>query len=144
MIGSDAAALGLLVTALVLLLTGISDFLTVIVFAVLLVAAVSNEGRVTGIVNAKPLLWLGALSYSLYLAHGFVQFGATRLLAAAGVSDRGSLTHLYSLLLIAAMVLTSFGIASLTYVTVERIARRRLRRLFGLAKPKVAAHAAVS
>jgi peptidoglycan/LPS O-acetylase OafA/YrhL len=143
-IGSDAAALGILVTALVLLLTGISDFLTVIVFAVLLVAAVSNEGRVTGIVNAKPLLWLGALSYSLYLAHGFVQFGATRLLAAAGVSDRGSLTHLYSLLLIAAMVLTSFGIASLTYVTVERIARRRLRRLFGLAKPKVAAHAAVS
>jgi peptidoglycan/LPS O-acetylase OafA/YrhL len=143
-IGSDAAALGILVTALVLLLTGISDFLTVIVFAVLLVAAVSNEGRVTGILNARPLLWLGALSYSLYLAHGFVQFGATRLLAAAGVSDRGSLTHLYSLLLIAAMVLTSFGIASLTYVTVERIARRRLRRLFGLAKPKVAAHAAVS
>lgn len=144
LISSDAVALGVLAVALVLLQTGISDFLTVIVFAVLLLAAVGNEGRVTVIVNSKPLLWLGALSYSLYLAHGFVQFGATRLVAAAGVTNRGNIPHLYSLLLIAAMVLTSFGIALLTYLTVERIARRRLRRLFGLAKPKVAANAAVS
>lgn len=144
LIASDAVALGVLAVALVLLQTGISDFLTVIVFAVLLLAAVGNEGRVTVIVNSKPLLWLGALSYSLYLAHGFVQFGATRLVAAAGVTNRGNIPHLYSLLLIAAMVLTSFGIALLTYLTVERIARRRLRRLFGLAKPKVAANAAVS
>jgi peptidoglycan/LPS O-acetylase OafA/YrhL len=66
------------------------------------------------------------------------------LVAAAGVSDRGSITHRYSLLLIAAMVLTSFGIALLTYLTVERIARQRLRRLFGLRKPKVTADVAVS
>jgi peptidoglycan/LPS O-acetylase OafA/YrhL len=59
------------------------------------------------------------------------------------VSDRGNIPHLSSLLLIAAMVLTSFAIAVLTYFTVERIARRRLRRLFGLAKPKVAANVAV-
>lgn len=42
------------------------------------------------------------------------------------------------MLLIGAMLLTAFGIAALTYLTVERTARRR-RRLFGLAKPKVAA-----
>jgi peptidoglycan/LPS O-acetylase OafA/YrhL len=143
LIADDVVALGVLAVALVLLQTGISDFLTVIVFAVLLLAAVGNEGRVTLILNSKPLLWLGALSYSLYLAHGFVQFGATRLVAAAGVSDRANIPHVYSLLLITAMVLTSFGIAVLTYLTVERIARRRLRRLFGLAKPKVAANAAV-
>ena len=136
---TDAAAIGLLAGLFVLLQIGNSDFLTVVVFALLILAAVANDGRVTRLVNAKPLLWLGGLSYSLYLAHGLVQFGATRLLTAEGVSDRGALSHLSSLLLISVMFLIAFGIAALTYLTVERIARRRLRRLFGLAKPKMAA-----
>jgi peptidoglycan/LPS O-acetylase OafA/YrhL len=93
----------------------------------------------TRLLNVLPLLWLGELSYSLYLAHGLVQFGATRLLNADGISDRGTISHLSSLLLIGAMFLTAFGIAALTYFTVERMARLRLRRLFGLAKPKMAA-----
>jgi peptidoglycan/LPS O-acetylase OafA/YrhL len=134
LIASDAAAIGILAIALIVLQTGISDFLTVIVFALLLLAAVSNEGRVTWLVNTWPLVWLGELSYSLYLAHGFVQFGATRLLIAAGITDRSGVPHLYSLFLIGAMFLISFGAAALTYLTVERVGRRRLRRLFGLSK----------
>ena len=125
--------------SLILLQTGISDFLTVAVFALFILAAVGNDGRVTRLLNVVPLLWLGELSYSLYLAHGLVQFGATRLLNADGVSDRGAMSQLTSVLLIGAMILIAFGIAALTYFTVERIARRRLRRLFGLAKPKMAA-----
>lgn len=142
LIASDVAALGVLAAVLVLLQAGFSDFLIVIVFAMLLLAAVGNEGHVTRIVNGRALLWLGELSYSLYLAHGFVQFGATRLLTAAGVTDRGSVSHVHSLLLIAVMVLASFAIAAMTYLTIERTARRRLRRLFGLAKPKVTAEVA--
>ena len=136
---SDAAAIGLAAVLLVLLQTGISDFLTVAVFGLFILVAVGNDGRVTRLLNAAPLLWLGELSYSLYLAHGLVQFGATRLLNAEGISDRATISELSSLLLIGAMVLIAFGIAALTYFTVERIARRRLRRLFGLAKPKMAA-----
>jgi peptidoglycan/LPS O-acetylase OafA/YrhL len=136
---TDAAVLGLVAALLILLQIGISDFLIVVVFALLVLAAVGNDGGITRLVNATPLLWLGELSYSLYLAHGLVQFGATRLLSAEGVGDRGSVTQLSSLLLIGAMFLISFGIAALTYLTVERIARRRLRRWFGLAKPKMAA-----
>jgi peptidoglycan/LPS O-acetylase OafA/YrhL len=143
LIATDAAAIGTLGAALILLQTGLSDFLTVVVFALLLLAAVGNDGRMTRLLNIGPLVWLGEISYSLYLAHGFVQFGATRLLAAAGITDRGSIPHGYSLLLIAAMILTSFGIAILTYFTVERVARRRLRRLFGLAKPTITAEVAV-
>jgi peptidoglycan/LPS O-acetylase OafA/YrhL len=37
------------------------------------------------------------------------------------------------------MLLIAFGIAALTYLTVERIVRRHLRRLFGFAKPTMAA-----
>jgi peptidoglycan/LPS O-acetylase OafA/YrhL len=136
---SDAAAIGLAAVLLVLLQTGISDFLTVAVFGLFILVAVGNDGRVTRLLNAALLLWLGELSYSLYLAHGLVQFGATRLLNAEGISDRATISELSSLLLIGAMVLIAFGIAALTYFTVERIARRRLRRLFGLAKPKMAA-----
>ena len=124
---------------LILLQIGTSDFLAVVVFALLILAAVGNDGRVTRALNATPLLWLGALSYSLYLAHGLVQFGATRLLSAQGIDNRDTISHLASLLLIGAMVLIAFGIAVLTYLTVERVARRRLRRLFGLARPKMAA-----
>ena len=136
---TDTAALGLLVALFILLQVGNSDFLAVLVFALLILAAVGNEGCVTGLLNAMPLLWLGELSYSLYLAHGLVQFGATRLLNAEGITDRGTLSQLSSLLLISAMLLIASAIAALTYLTVERIARRRLRRLFGLAKPKMAA-----
>lgn len=136
---TDAAAFGLLAALLVLLQIGMSDFLTVVVFALFILAAVGNEGRATRLLNAGPLLWLGAVSYSLYLAHGLVQFGATRLLSAEGIDNRDALSHLSSLLLVGAMVLIAFGIGALTYATVERIARRRLRRLFGLAKPKMAA-----
>jgi peptidoglycan/LPS O-acetylase OafA/YrhL len=136
---TDAAALGLLAALVILLQIGISDFLIVVVFALLVLAAVGNDGTVTRLVNTAPLLWLGELSYSLYLAHGLVQFGATRLLSAYGIDDRGAISHLSSLFLIGAMFLISSGIAVLTYLTVERIARRRLRRWFGLAKPKMAA-----
>jgi peptidoglycan/LPS O-acetylase OafA/YrhL len=68
-----------------------------------------------------------------------VQFAATQLLSAQGFDNRGTISHLASLSLIGAMLLAAFGIAALTYLTVERIARWRLRRLFGLAKPKLAA-----
>lgn len=52
-VASDAAVLGMLAAALVLLQTGISNFLTVIVFSLLLAAAVGNEGRVTRIANGS-------------------------------------------------------------------------------------------
>ena len=65
--------------------------------------------------------------------------GVTRLLSAEGITDRSAVSHVSSLLLIGAMILIAFGIAALTYLTVERIARQRLRRVFGMAKPKMAA-----
>ncbi len=136
---TDAAAIGLFAALLILLQTGTSDFLAVFLFALLILAAVGNDGYTTGVLNAAPLLWLGELSYSLYLAHGLVQFAATQLLSAQGFDNRGTISHLASLSLIGAMLLAAFGIAALTYFTVERIGRRRLRRLFGLAKPKLAA-----
>jgi peptidoglycan/LPS O-acetylase OafA/YrhL len=137
-LASDGAAIGLSAVLLVLLQTGISDFATVVALALFILAAVSNHGRVTQLLNVRPLPWLGELSYSLYLAHGLVQFGATRLLNAESIDDRSTLSQPSSLLLIGAMFVIACGVGALTYLTIERTARRRLRRWFGLAKPKIA------
>jgi peptidoglycan/LPS O-acetylase OafA/YrhL len=48
-------------------LVGAPDSLTVILLPALLLAAVSNSGRVAGVLNAGPLRWLGDVSYSLYI-----------------------------------------------------------------------------
>ncbi len=83
----------------------ISDLLAVLVFAMLLLACVENQGLTAGLLNSKPLIWLGEISYSLYLIHGFIQFLARRLLAANGIADPGHVTHQYSVLLVPAMLL---------------------------------------
>jgi hypothetical protein len=56
-----------------------------------------NAGRVAPILNAAPLVWLGDISYSLYLAHGFVQFLTTELLVGAGVQNTKNLPLVFEL-----------------------------------------------
>jgi peptidoglycan/LPS O-acetylase OafA/YrhL len=60
------------------------------------------------------------------------------LLNAESIDDRSTLSQPSSLLLIGAMFVIACGVGALTYLTIERTARRRLRRWFGLAKPKIA------
>jgi len=78
--------------------------------AVLLVAAAVGRTEIARALSIRPLVWLGALSYSLYLWHFPVlwAFGAHDRLAALGLS---------------------FLLAWLSYRYVERPFRRRGRRL---------------
>ena len=137
-LSSNAIAMAMIAAVFALAQTGLSDFLTVLAFALLVPVSVANEGVITRLINIAPLIWLGEISYSLYLVHGFVQFAAKRLLAAEGI-DPGSLSQSHSGLLVAAMLLTSFIIAAATHATIERAGRRRLRRVLGLARPALAA-----
>jgi peptidoglycan/LPS O-acetylase OafA/YrhL len=132
---SDAAAIGVLMVAIALLQVDVSDFAVVVSFAVLLPLLVVNDGMVTKILNIKPLLWLGEISYSLYLVHGFVQFASSRLLASNGITDRDDLSSTASWLLVGGMLALSFGLAAITYPTIEQIGRRQIRRFLGLGKP---------
>ncbi len=133
-LASDATAVIVFATAIALAQTGVSDFLTVLAFALLIPVSVANEGLITRLLNVGPLIWLGEISYSLYLVHGFVQFAAGRLLAAKGI-DPGAMSQSASALLTGAMLLCSFPIAALTYATVERAGWRRLRHVFGVGGP---------
>lgn len=136
LLGSDLAALGLLLIIGVLLHTGVSDFASVLMFALLLLAAVANQGWFGRVLNTAPLIWLGDVSYSLYLAHGFVQFTATRLLAAAGIHDLDDVSQGASFAVVAVMLVASFALATATHATIERTGRERLKRYFGLTKTK--------
>lgn len=137
-LSSDATAVAVFAAVLALAQAGISDFVTVLAFALLVPVSVANEGLITRLINVAPLIWLGEISYSLYLVHGFVQFAAKRLLAAEGI-DPGDLSQSHSVLLVAAMLLTSFAIGAAMHATIERAGRQRLRRVFGLARPAAAA-----
>ncbi len=132
----DIAFLAAMLAVLSLLQLGLPDILLVPAFAALLLAAVNNDGSFTKVLNTPVLIYLGEISYSLYLAHGFVQYLTTAVLKeVAGVTDRAMLSDGTSLLCMLGMVAVSFVLAAFTYRFVELTGRRRLRVLFRIGRP---------
>jgi peptidoglycan/LPS O-acetylase OafA/YrhL len=128
---TDYAAVAIFSVELMLLHFGSPDILIVVGFPALILTAVMNAGRVAPILNAGPLVWLGDISYSLYLAHGFVQFLTTELLVSAGVRNTKNLSYGGSLWLLLAMLAATLLMAALTHREVEIVGRSRLRKLLG-------------
>jgi peptidoglycan/LPS O-acetylase OafA/YrhL len=126
---SDYAIITIVVGVLALLHFGIPDLVIVVGFPALILSAVMNAGRVTPILNAAPLVWLGDVSYSLYLAHGFVQFLTTKILVSAGVQKAADLSYTRSVWLLLAMFAATLLMAAFTYREVEVVGRSRLRKL---------------
>jgi peptidoglycan/LPS O-acetylase OafA/YrhL len=81
-IGSDGACAGVLVLIFVLLHTSGHDIWLVPAFAVLILSAALNRGRMKRIFETPVLYQLGLISYSLYMTHWFVYQ------VALGVRDR--------------------------------------------------------
>jgi peptidoglycan/LPS O-acetylase OafA/YrhL len=126
------ATLGLLV---LLLQSDGPDIAAVLLFAPLIVATVANDGLYAQMLNARPLIWLGEISYSLYLVQDPVRYATTQFLAAAGLHHRSQLSLPASAALCAAMLIVCLVVSTLTYRLVEQPARRcmkqglRLRRI---------------
>lgn len=131
LMGHDAVLAAAAVVLLLLLHRGDSDFLVILLFPVLILAAVANRGRAAVLLNTAPLIWLGEISYSLYLVHGLVQFVATQLLNATGHGSRDDLSTAASFAIMAFMLLVSLLCADHAHRGIEKAGRRRLRLLFG-------------
>ncbi len=127
----DSVAIGIVAAAILSLHFGGPDLLTVVLFMGLVLAAVSNSGTFARVINVTPLVWLGDISYSLYLIHGFVQFLATKLLHSFGLYDRSNLSTSLSLVLMTEMVAACLIAAAITYFSVEIAWRRYLRNFLG-------------
>jgi peptidoglycan/LPS O-acetylase OafA/YrhL len=138
---ADAVGLVALAVAILCLHLRAPDLLIVALFPVLALAAVGNTGNVARAINVAPLVWLGEISYSLYLIHGFVQYAATATLDHFGVHERAELSIGVSLALLVVMLAVCFAGAHLSYRGIEIGWRKHLRALLaadGAAKPKPA------
>jgi len=137
LVGSLLATDAALVTGILVLCTMLHfaapDFGIVPLFALLLLTAVANRGRLGSWLNSAPLLWLGNISYSLYLIHWFVLFITTEAIGTHPGIDFAKLPAGLSLALITAMLAASLGLATLSYRFVEVAGRRWLRHRLGVA-----------
>jgi peptidoglycan/LPS O-acetylase OafA/YrhL len=136
---ADAVGLVALAVAILCLHLRAPDLLIVALFPVLVLAAVGNTGNVARAINAAPLVWLGEISYSLYLIHGFVQYAATLALGHFGMHENADLSIGASFALLAVMLAVCFAGAHLSYRGIEIGWRKHLRALLaadGAAKPK--------
>jgi peptidoglycan/LPS O-acetylase OafA/YrhL len=131
----DDVAVALVLVLIVALHFAIPDLLIVPLFAALILAAVANDATFARVLNVAPLIWLGDISYSLYLLHGFYQYGATKCLTAFGVRDRATLSPQLSLGLAIMMVGACLISAHVTYFGIEIGWRKHLRTVLGSRAP---------
>jgi len=129
---SGVVVAGAIAATLLSLHFGAPDLVSVMLFAVLILAAVVNTGTFAKAANVTPLIWLGDISYSLYLIHGLVQFVTTRLLRADGITNRGDLSFGVSAVLMIVMLAICLLSATATYYRVEIASRGYLRALLGV------------
>jgi peptidoglycan/LPS O-acetylase OafA/YrhL len=115
--------LAAIAAALVLAAALPNDVVVVALFPPLLLAAVSNAGVATRLLNARPLRWLGDISYSVYLGQALA-FSVVAILSATWAGPWLGLTGLRVL-----AVAATFAIATLTYRNVELPCRALLRRV---------------
>jgi peptidoglycan/LPS O-acetylase OafA/YrhL len=127
-LASDWIAFPTLGLLLLLLQSDGPDIAVVLLFASLIVATVANDGRFVRLLNTRPLIWLGEISYSLYLIQDLIKYGTTELLSAAGLGRQTQLSLPASAALAAAMTVTCLMVATLTYRLVEAPARRYIKK----------------
>lgn len=68
-LGSDIVSLALLLATAFLMHLGVRDIAFPPLFALLILSLALNDGMVERVLAHRALLWLGAVSYSLYLSH---------------------------------------------------------------------------
>ena len=104
-------------------LLGAPDSVTVVLFPALLLASVCNAGRVAGVLNARPLRWLGEVSYSVYI---FQTLPLILMVSLAGPLARYGISG-FRFAVIAALF--TFGSCVLVHRCVDLPSRAALRPL---------------
>jgi peptidoglycan/LPS O-acetylase OafA/YrhL len=134
-LATDGALAAVLLLLAVLLHLGASDLAIIPLFPLLILAAVRNTGRFSPLLNSPPLVWLGDISYSLYLLHWFVLFVTTEIARRLPSLDFANLTLASSLALITVLIAVSLALATLSFRFIEVTGRRWLRQRLDVGRP---------
>ncbi len=119
----DATLIGVVAIIVAMFFAGAPDGLIVILLLAFLLASVYNSGRMARIINARPLCWLGEVSYSVYIFQAFPLLVAVSLSGALVAHGFGG----FRFEAIAALFAIGSGAMVHRYVDVP--ARAALRRL---------------
>ena len=111
-LATDAALAAVVLLLAALLHLGAPDLAIIPLFPLLILAAVRNTGRFSPLLNSAPLVWLGDISYSLYLLHWFVLFVTTEIARRVPGLDFAKLPLAPSLLLITVLIAISLALAT--------------------------------
>jgi peptidoglycan/LPS O-acetylase OafA/YrhL len=134
-LASDGALLAVALLLGALLHIAAPDLGIIALFPLLILAAVRNTGYCARLLNSRPLLWLGDISYSLYLLHWFVLFLVTEAVRRLPGIDLGHLPLGTSLSLMATMIGVSLALATLSFRFIEVTGRRWLRERLDVRRP---------
>jgi peptidoglycan/LPS O-acetylase OafA/YrhL len=124
----DACVIASIAVAILTLHFDVPDTLAILSFAALILAGAQNRGAVSRLLESKPALWLGDISYSVYMTHWFVLLSVRWLWNGLRGQEFGASFSLplafASLAFVVAVVL---GLSTLTWRYIEVPWRRRLR-----------------
>lgn len=126
--GHDIVALGLLAATGLLMHLGVRDIAIPPMFALVILSLALNEGLVARILSHPALLWLGAISYSVYLSHMLVlSLINVTSVAVFGKTMGRFLDTWPSLIVLAGLVAVVLALSAWLYRNVEVRGRNLLR-----------------
>jgi len=111
---------------------GLADFVLVALLALTIFGTALSRGHVTRILGSRPLVWLGEISYSVYMVHFPVLIVIRRLWEWLGFAQWQAVGHIFAF---AATVIVILALAATLFYVVERPARTRLRDQMGKLAP---------
>jgi peptidoglycan/LPS O-acetylase OafA/YrhL len=128
----DVLGAGALLAFLAGAAAGLADMALIVLLAITIFAAATCAGPFAWILGSRPLVWLGEISYSVYMVHFPLLIAIRRLWERLGFAGWGTAGHS---LAFAATVAFVIAVAAALFYLVERPARTRLRNQMGVLAP---------
>jgi peptidoglycan/LPS O-acetylase OafA/YrhL len=128
----DILATGAFVAFLFGASAGLQDFALVALLALTILGAALSSGHVMRILGSRALVWLGEISYSVYMVHFPVLIVIRRLWERLGFAQWQPAGRMFAFMATVALIL---ALAATLFYVVERPARTRLRDQMGKLAP---------
>jgi peptidoglycan/LPS O-acetylase OafA/YrhL len=126
-VDAGAWASPIFAAALLMLYFDCGDVVMATLFPLIILCAVTAGGLSSRILNARPVVWLGEISFSVYLVHGLVQHATTHALNAFEL-DQTEMSVGNSWLALALMLFAVFAVSILSYRWFEKPMRSWLNQ----------------